>query len=335
VNASEPALGAVELKVGEPGPLAAALAGEHARILLEVAFGADTAAVQPPGGLRLGVPNRALGGSPPTEVWLSGRPVERGRRGEIAWAGNGEALFGCVTRGLEQGTAAATRAAFAELLALADEQGCPHLVRVWNFLPGINDEERGVERYRLFNIGRAAAFDERYGESEAERRFSASSAVGAPGTRLVTCFAAAASAGLHLGNPRQVHAYRYPADYGPRAPSFSRATLAPAALGGALFLSGTASVAGHETRHAGSLEGQLDETLLNIEALLGAGAAGGPLPGLRDFDLVRIYLRSAAAVGCVRARLRERLGERVPLVFVEADICRSELLLEIEGVALG
>lgn len=334
MNASEPALGALELRVGARGALAAVLASARARILLEVELGARAAAETCPGGPCAHVLNRVLGGSPPLEVWLSPRPVERGRRGDLAWAGDGEALFGCLARELDGGTAAAARSVFSELLALADELGYPHLVRIWNFLPGINGEERGTERYRHFNVGRAAAFDERYGECESERRFPSSSAVGAPGSRLVTWFLAAAAPGTHLGNPRQVHAYRYPADYGPRAPSFSRATVAPAALGGALFLSGTASVAGYETRHAGSLDGQLDETLLNIETLLAAGADGRPLPGLGDFDLVRVYLRTPEALARVRARLRDRLGERVPLVFVEADICRADLLLEIEGVAL-
>jgi len=332
VNAGEPALGAFELRVGARGSLATALASERGRILLEVELGVRMAAERSPGDSRAEVPNRVLGGSPPLEVWLSPRPVERGRCGDLAWAGDGEALFGCLARELDDGTAAAARSVFAELLALAEERGCPHLVRVWNFLPGINAEERGIERYRLFNVGRAAAFAERYGECE--RRFPSSSAVGSPGERLVTWFLAASTPGTHLGNPRQVHAYRYPADYGPRAPSFSRATMAPAALGGALFLSGTASVAGHETRHAGSLDGQLDETLLNIETLLAAGFDGRPLPGLGDFDLLRVYLRDPGALARVRERLRQRLGKRVPLVFVEADICRADLLLEIEGVAL-
>ncbi|KAB2957796.1 MAG: hypothetical protein F9K18_12625 [Thermoanaerobaculia bacterium] len=334
MSASERALGALELRVGDPARLAAELAGERERILLEVGFGAAAAAVGAEPGPRLSVPNRVLGSAPATEVWLSPRPVTRGRRGDLVWAEDGEALFGCLTRELGGGTAAAARSVFEEMLALGDERGYPHLVRVWNFVPGINEEERGTERYRLFNVGRAAAFDERYGEREAERRFSASSAVGTAGARLVTYFAAAAAPASHLGNPRQVHAYRYPAEYGPRAPSFARATVAPAALGGALFLSGTASVAGHETRHAGSLDGQLDETLLNIESLLAAGAAGAALPAPGDFDLLRVYLRDPGTLARVEERLRRRLGERVPLLFVEADICRADLLVEIEGVAL-
>lgn len=335
MNASEPAVGALELRVGERERLAAELAGERDRVLLEVDFDAAEAGVGAGGAPRVAVPNRTLGGAPATEVWLSARPVARGRRGDLVWAEDGVALFGCLARGLAAGTAAAAQAVFADLLELAGERGYPHLVRVWNFVPGINGEERGAERYRLFNVGRAAAFEERFGAVEAERRFSASSAVGTAGDRLLTYFVAAAEPGVHLGNPRQVHAFRYPARYGPRAPSFARATVAPAELGGALFLSGTASIAGHETRHAGALDHQLDETLLNIETLLAAGAGGAARPTPGDFGLLRVYLRDARSLARVAGRLRRHLGERVPLHFVEADICRAELLLEIEGVALS
>lgn len=280
------------------------------------------------------VANRVLGSTPAVEAWTSGLATSRGRCGRVEWAENGRILFGSLASPLAGDLAGETAAHFAELLAAAEERGFPHLLRVWNFLPGINAEENGTERYRLFNSGRAAAFDARYGVAEAELRFSASSAVGSSGDHLVTWFAAAQSPGRHLGNPRQVHAFRYPADYGPRPPSFTRATIAPQEVGGALFLSGTASIAGHETRHVGELLLQLEETLHNIETLLAAAAgAGTTLPDLRKFDLVRVYLRDAADLELVREPLLRRIGSEPALHFVEADICRADLLLEIEGVA--
>ena len=101
-----------------------------------------------------------------------------------------------------------------------------------------------------------------------------------------------------------------------------------------LFLSGTASIAGHETRHVGELLKQLEETLCNIEVLLAASSEETTtLPGLAEFDLFRVYLREAADLDLVRKPLRRRIGPGPALHFVEADICRADLLLEIEGVA--
>ena len=280
------------------------------------------------------VANRVLGSTPPVEAWTTGRATHRGRLGRVDWAENREILFGSLASRLAGDLAGETEAHFADLLEAAERRGFPHLLRVWNFLPGINAAENGTERYRLFNAGRAAAFDARYGVAGAETRFSASSAVGSSGDHLVTWFAAARSPGRHLGNPRQVHAFRYPTDYGPRPPSFTRATIAPPELGQVLFLSGTASIAGHETRHVGKLLLQLEETLHNIETLLSAASGeGAPLASLPEFDLFRVYLRDAADLELVREPLRRRLGPGPALHFVEADICRADLLLEIEGVA--
>ena len=280
------------------------------------------------------IANPVLGSPPVLELWLSEAPTARFERPRLAWAEGGGALFGTLARELGDDVERGTREHFAELLGLVEERDHPHLLRIWNYLPAINAEHEGLERYRQFNGGRAAAFDARYGALGAEGRCcSASSAVGAPPGKLVTYFAAACSPGLHLGNPRQLHAYRYPTVHGRRAPSFSRATIAPEELGELLFLSGTASIAGHESLHAGSLEGQLDETLTNIDALCqGASCEVRAAARLEELELLRVYLRHRESFPAVRDALARRVSRATRVLFVEADICRAELLLEIEGV---
>ncbi len=326
---------------GDADRLRTVLAGATDRVLLAIGFGRERCTACPADVPGAALPNPALGDSPPFEAWLSDREAERVRLGPLAWAEDGRVLFGSLESRLGGALERESGDHFAALLDLIEERGYPHLLRVWNFLPWINAEQDGVERYRRFNVGRAAAFERRYGAAGAELRFSASSAVGTTGACLYTFFAAARTAPRHLGNPRQLHAFRYPPEYGPRAPSFSRATVAPAELAGGLFLSGTAAIEGHESRHRGSLDGQLEETLRNVESLLGAadegeaGAGEGPLRSLVDFDLVRVYLRDPDAYEQVRLALRKRLGPGATTIFVGADICRRELLLELEGVALG
>ncbi len=319
------------------GPAAAvetelARAGERA--LLVARYGAPAAAA-PCAGPLLDVPNRRLDGGAALEFWWSDREVTRGRNGAVDWAEDGVTLAGAVRWPLADALESETREHFGELLDLLAARGYPHLQRVWNYLPGINDEQAGVERYRLFNAGRARAFEERFGERAAEARYSSSSAVGAPGDELVTGFIAARSPGRHLENPRQTPAFRYPAIYGPKSPSFCRATLTPAAAGPLLFLSGTASIVGHESRWPGEVEAQLDETLRNVEALAAGAerAAGCPVPRLDGFALVKTYVRDASDGPAIRAALARRGVRPESALFLEADICRAELALEIEGVA--
>lgn len=295
--------------------------------LFAVRYGGGTLALPCP---VLEVPNALLDGEPCLELWRSGTPVERRRAGRFELAIAGDLLFAGCRWPLDEGLEAETRALYRELLALAQQEGRPGLLRLWNYLPGINEEQADQERYRLFNAGRAAGFAERFGAG-AERRYCASSAVGAPGEALVAALLATRDEGLHLENPRQVPAWRYPRSYGPTSPSFARATMAPprcAGLERAVLVSGTASIVGHESRHRDDLLAQLDETFANLEAIL-------EFAGRRvaDLDFVKIYLRHPEDLARVRERVAERLRPDAQLLWLQAEICRAELLLEIEGIA--
>lgn len=306
--------------------------------LLAVVYGLDGPLTAVPGSPTLSVPNRVLVGEPAAEVWRSDRPVRIGRRDHLAWGEDGRVLAGCVTCPVddEVDLAAATRHQFAGALDLLAEQGYPQLLRVWNYLPGINRGEGDRERYRQFNLGRARAFEERFGAEGADWRAPASSAVGTSGRELCTLFLASRGPVIQLENPRQVPAHRYPLRYGKRAPSFSRAALVVDERGCGFFLSGTASVVGHESVHGESLAGQLAETLRNVERVLEQArlASARDLPGLGGFDLVKIYLRDRARLDAVTGAVAFALEAEVPVVVLEADICRADLLVEIDGVAL-
>jgi chorismate lyase / 3-hydroxybenzoate synthase len=326
----------LSIEAGPGCPRAAGFPALGEDVLCVVRYGND--GCQPPATAApfVEVPNRVLGGTSCIEVWRGTGGIERGHGGEIDWAQDGEILVGAVSRPLTGHLTRESRSQFAAILDLAEERRAPHLLRVWNYLPGINDSEDGVERYRLFNIGRAKAFEERFGVSEAERHFAASSAVGSPGDSLVTVFLASRSPCQYLENPRQLAAFRYPAAYGPKSPSFSRGTVAAEIAGSAFFLAGTASIVGHETWHHGALEAQVEETLRNIEAVLleARSRSGLAIPRIEGFDAVKVYLRHAADLERARAAI-EKTEFAAPVVYLEAGICRGDLLVEIEGLVLA
>ncbi|HMX11830.1 MAG TPA: hypothetical protein PKE61_13070, partial [Burkholderiaceae bacterium] len=139
-----------------------------------------------------------------------------------------------------------------------------------------------------------------------------------------------------IENPRQVSAYRYPSRYGPAAPSFSRAALADLGGGGlGLFISGTASIVGHETEHLGDVRAQTRETLTNLRTVCEvASQRTGRLFRVEELELV-VYLRHPADLAAVRDELAGALGADSPAlrsaIVVQADICRADLLVEIEA----
>src|SRR4029450_6281948 len=92
---------------------------------------------------------------------------------------------------------------------------------------------------------------------------------------------------IAIENPRQVSAYRYPSQYGPQAPTFSRGALYLRGTHALLTISGTASIVGYETLHVGDVVAQVDESLRNLDAVVDAAnaAAGQPLFGVAGLKM--------------------------------------------------
>ncbi len=276
-----------------------------------------------------------LGGDLEAEFWLTpGALSGSGRAGDILWRQAGGLLYlECVLP--DNGSidpANMAEAVYLRLLRQAERCDCPRLLRAWNYLPAINLGDGDAERYRRFCLGRARAFD-RAGIDAAD--LCAGTAIGGNDPHLRVMLLCAAEPGIHIENPRQLSAYRYPRVYGPRSPSFARATGVPLADGGVLLMiSGTASVVGHETLHPGDIEAQIDEIRLNLEALLAESGRRLGRAGELAFDehsLVRVYVRHADHWPRVEARLRDSWPS-VPLAGLRGDVCRSDLLLEVEAV---
>ncbi|MGJ7613907.1 Rid family hydrolase [Variovorax sp. GB4R4] len=279
------------------------------------------------------------------DVWhVSGPHIESGTTGIARWRTDGHWLLGAIDLDEateKQGLAELAHRAYRDLFNTLDQAGAPqHLQRIWNYLPQINADGGGLERYRQFNQGRQEAFLEA-GRAAFEGA-PAACALGIHQGALSIRFLAGQQAPLPVENPRQVSAYRYPETYGPRSPTFSRAALSDIGDGNiALFISGTASIVGHETLHHGDVLEQTRETLRNLQAVVDAANARGTAKfSLSELDCV-VYVRHPSDTEAVRSILEGTLGAEAPMarhaVYLEADICRSDLLVEIEAhtVAAG
>lgn len=301
-------------------------------LLAAVVFGASTPCADDPRCLRIGL--EPLAGAGLVETWRGRGPARLGTAGPIRFVENGQCLFGWID--LEEsrfgGLVDAAEAAYRGLLSFHAASEYPHVWRLWNFVTAINEGAGDDERYKLFSLGRARAFAAAHATSPGIG-YPAATAVGKPsGARtLQVCWMAGKEPGLMIENPRQMAAYHYPRQYGPAAPTFSRAMLIP---GPALLISGTASIVGHASMHLGDIDGQIDETLVNLEVLLERARVAGHFPSTRlgPASLLKVYLRPGIDPVHVEQRLRSRLGADVPIVIVAADICREELLIEIEAV---
>jgi chorismate lyase/3-hydroxybenzoate synthase len=203
----------------------------------------------------------------------------------------------------------------------------PHLVRVWNFVPDINHGSGDDEVYARFNYGRAIAFDHL---GLLPGQYPAATGVGIPPDSPFTMIVLASrSRPLAIENPRQVSAYQYPRQYGIRSPAFARAMILPDQGGGQLFISGTASIVGHESQH-GDVRSQLREALENLAQLMDSVRKRLPGHDIGARRNWRVYLRNPAHFQLVESEVIRHLGRNV--LFLQAEICRRELQVEIEGV---
>jgi chorismate lyase/3-hydroxybenzoate synthase len=322
----------VTLKYLEPGAVDAYLAQCGDRVACVVGFGSSPVAATRSGCPVLWVDTPVLGNDAAYEVWTGNKPVSQYRDELITGAGNEDIFFGRMSfqnNEAEDLSEVALRA-YSGVFEFLQRGNYPNLIRAWNYFPEINALKNGMERYRSFSMGRHEAFA-RY-----QKKVEDSPAACALGSRrgpLTIYFLAARSPGLKIENPRQISAYSYPKQYGPRSPTFSRATLAFQGAAQTLFISGTASILGHETVHPASVALQTRETLVNIRAVIEQAVLKGFAPV--DFAnglALKVYVRHAGDFAEVVGIILEEFGAPSEMIVLQADICRADLLVEIEAV---
>lgn len=280
-----------------------------------------------------------------SEIWVSNGTPSYQQRNRIQYSLHDEFLFGSIqlveSDFNDEGCAAtgrtplhqAAEVAYREIFALMDDLGYPHVLRFWNYIAHINEHSYGIERYRQFNAGRQDGF------LQAERQVigslvPAASALGSAGGPLTVCFIASKNtAPIRVENPRQVSAYDYPPDYGVRRPTFSRASVVNMGDASLFLLSGTASIVGHASVHQDDVVAQTREIIANIRAVLNESNRRLDKSGFSLNDLeYKVYVRHPEHVSQIDAELRKLIS--APIFYLQADICRSELLLEIEASGL-
>jgi enamine deaminase RidA (YjgF/YER057c/UK114 family) len=289
------------------------------------------------------------------ELWLGQAPGALQEFEGISYRCDEHTLFGVLhLKDSAAGLQDQARTAYDRMFRLLAKAGYSQVWRTWNFLEDIHAQEPilaahthtntaadnpaerpTLERYRQFNVGRQAAYDTL--AQSAPHAAPAACALGMREGGFCFAFLAGKTPPILLENPRQTSAYHYPATYGPRSPTFSRAALILQPSHALLLISGTASIVGHESRHMGNVRAQTRETLTNLSEIV--AQANDRLPEGELFTLsklhLRVYVRHPEDADAVRRELRVCLGKQLNLCFVQADVCRQELLVEIEASGLS
>ncbi len=325
---------------------------EPCRKLFAAYFGSHTPAtnfiVQPPcGGQALAIEAWALGGKD-VDVQFPEPNVVTVTYDGLRWTQvSGVCPLNAATSSHAQG-----KQVFDEMAARLYRSGTSFddVVRVWLYQGSIVDVEDGVERYRELNRARADFFERQEklvrlaSRREGETLYPASTGIGMQGRGLAgSCLALQTERTdlrlKPLENPLQVSAFDYAKRFSAKSPKFSRAMAVIIGDYVTSWISGTASIIDSESVHLGDIEKQTEQTIDNIERLVSAenferhGLHGGGAE-LSDLAKVRVYVKRPEDYEKCRAICEQRFGN-VPAIYAHADVCRSELLVEIEGVAFS
>jgi len=278
---------------------------------------------------------RQLGQPPMVEVWQCEGPIKKGNWDRLRFAQGEQLTMGHIALDLRKTGDMRKSSHLAYDILQTYLQQSPHQwpLKIWNYIPGINQGTGDEELYRQFCLGRADAVLIDPGDRPP---LPAATAIGSPPGEpaLQVYFLAAALPGLDVENPRQVSAWRYPRQYGTKSPLLSRGTILRLNGSQQFLISGTASVVGHQTHHENQVANQLSESLRNVHSLLEEGhrLTGDSHARLDEQGLLKVYIRNAADLELVRQVLDAEAPAEIPRIYLEGDICRENLLTEIDGI---
>lgn len=215
------------------------------------------------------------------------------------------------------------------------------IVRQWNYIGGITDSHNGVQNYQEFNNQRATF----YANVDWENGYPAATGIGMDCNGLIVSLVAVSKSKsvklLSIDNPLQVPAHHYSKkvligdEKSNATPKFERAKLIQYADENLCFVSGTAAIRGEQSMANMDAGAQTRQTIENILFLISAENLNAQNANLKD-DLVvkslRVYIKNHQDLTDIKDQI-EKVWTNVPVLYLGANICRSELLLEIEGIA--
>ena len=303
----------------------------HGRTILAEVWYGQSPQVADHNGAVYSVPLELLSPTAAVEVWLADRTVTRSTGEKSELATDGETSYGVIQ--FRQPQSVNYEKSIAEAYQLISEHcslsRTPNLVRVWHYLPNIHHQFDGLDHYQHFC---AARYQPLYTHCvQSDHGFPAATVVGNHTDTLLMAFIASAQPVRQYENPLQINAYDYPSEYGPQSPSFARASGLGEGEQSRIYISGTASIVGHQTQHPDDVVAQAQEVMNNLDNLI-QHVDQKAQRDRKAIQQARVYLRKSEDRTAVEDLLATSLPLASRLLWLKADLCRTELAIEIEGI---
>lgn len=254
--------------------------------------------------------------------------------------GSTEVLIGSVQSAKFSACKLNSEDVFEQLIALFNTAHFPlaSIVRQWNYIENILDFDGSEQRYQAFNNVRSGV----YGTTFEKKGYPAATGIGMNQGGVIVEFVAIKSTDFitkPIDNPEQIAAHHYSKEvlhgeeYSVKTtPKFERARYLELFDKKLIFISGTASIRGEQTIGLGDAKQQTETTIANIQKLYSSKVieAIGQNNKQPKFDHARVYVKNRSDFSAIKKAFKKHFGS-LPVVYIIADICRNDLLVEIEG----
>lgn len=233
---------------------------------------------------------------------------------------------------LHFGIEAQAQESFRMLGDVLRQEGFPmnQIIRQWNYIERITAMEGCDQHYQALNNARS----EFYGKTEWTKGYPAATGIGANlGGVLVDVDAAVFNRpevfATPIDNKLQVAAHAYSEEVleasqeKKTTPKFERAKSMTFDDRKIIYISGTAAIRGEESLTGVGIEKQLRITMENIDELIDDA----------KLRMLRVYLKNKEDFAIAK-KLMDSYNLNIPISYMWADVCRDELLIEIEGIAI-
>ena len=211
------------------------------------------------------------------------------------------------------------------------------IIRQWNYIKDIVRIDGNNQNYQDFNNVRSNY----YGEAFVKTGYPAATGIGMNEGGVIIEFIAMQSdeaTSFAVDSPVQIAAHTYSeqvlvgSSCNKTTPKFERARFLKCPGRQMMFISGTASILGEKTIGIGNPAEQTVVTASNIKKLYSEEVLKRKNIEYQSavFNHCRVYIKKNNDFSIIEETCRECFGN-IPMVFIQADICRNDLLVEIEG----
>lgn len=230
-------------------------------------------------------------------------------------------------------------------ILIAEDLKVENILRQWNYVEQITSINKGVQNYQSLNDERTRFYE----KGDWSKGYPAATGIGTNCGGVVVDFDAALTDAVQivtLDNELQVPAHDYSQDvllgledevYKEKTtPKFERGKAFSSDSYTMSYISGTAAIRGEESIENMDIHRQIVVTMENINYLVSAKNLKkyGVKADVSDpqYSALRIYLKHASDID-ETVKYMERNYPETDKCYLLADVCRDELLIEIEGIA--